>query len=237
MTAEAEKSPEQLLLDWPVRETFSESEFLPSDSNRVAVRWIDNWPRWKRGGEDFHCLIIYGPDGCGKTHLAHVWQQISEAEIVKLSDLLHLKFNERDQFVYIIEDVDKEILDDETSEALFHLYNWLKEQGGYLLLTARERPKKWRLTLADLTSRLLASEAVKIKAPDDQLLEALILKQFSDRQITLSRKVVSYIIKHSDRSFSFVRNLVRQVDNLSMSEKKRITVPMVKRVLNILGEK
>lgn len=236
MTAEATKSPAQLFLDWPVREVFSEAQFLPSSSNEAAVRWIDEWPRWERGGEAFHCLIIYGPDGCGKTHLSHVFKKISSARMIALSELEDLKFNEQEQFVYIIEDVDKSDIDAHTAEALFHLYNWLKEQGGYLLLTARRGQKKWGLELADLKSRLLASESVKISAPDDKLLRAVILKQFSDRQILLSDKVVGYIIKHADRSFSFIRNLVKELDNLSMSEKKKITIPMVKRALQELGE-
>ncbi len=237
MKAEAQKSPEQLLLNWPVREIFSEEDFLLSSSNEEAVRWIDSWPNWHRGEEDFHCLIIYGAEGCGKTHLAHVWQKISDARIVRLRDLITLNFSDVDQFVYIIEDVDKNELDEKQAESLLHLYNWLKEQGGFLLLTASKRPKKWGLKLADLSSRLLASEAVRIKSPDDDLLKAVIIKQFSDRQIILSDKVVSYIIKHADRSFSFVRDLVRELDILSMSEKKKITVPMVKRVLIMLDEK
>ncbi len=236
MTAEATKSPAQLFLDWPVREVFSEAQFLPSSSNEAAVRWIDQWPRWQRGGEAFHCLIIYGPDGCGKTHLAHVWKQIAEAKMVAMEDLPSLDFSGSEEFVYIIEDVDKTEIDEQTASALFHLYNWLKEQGGYLLLTARRRPKKWGLELADLASRLLASESVKITAPDDDLLRAVILKQFSDRQINLAENVVAYILKHGERSFSFVRALVKSLDDLSMAEKKKITIPMVKRVLEELGE-
>ena len=237
MKAEVHKSPEQLLLNWPVREIFSEVDFLPSSSNEAAVRWIDSWPNWQRGEEDFHCLIIYGAEGCGKTHLAHIWQKISDAQIIRIEELKTLNFSVGDQFVYIIEDIDNKEISEKEAEALLHLYNWLKEQGGFLLLTASKRPKKWNLKLADLSSRLLASEAVKINSPDDDLLRSVIIKQFSDRQIILSDKVVSYIIKYADRSFSSVRDLVRELDILSMSEKKKITVPLVKRVLAMRGEK
>lgn len=236
MAAEAKKSPEQLLLDWPVREIFSEEEFLPSHSNEAAVRWVDGWPNWQRGGEAFHCLIINGPDGCGKTHLAHVWKKLADARIVKVEDLRGLSFIKNEQKAYIIEDIDDKIIDKNTAELILHLYNWLKEHGGYLLLTAKSEPNKWKINLADLSSRLLASETVKITPPDDALLQAVIIKQFSDRQIILSAKVVGYIIKHADRSFSFIRRLVEQIDNTSMSEKKKITIPMVKRVLKSLGD-
>ncbi|MBT4145348.1 MAG: hypothetical protein HOE45_00400, partial [Gammaproteobacteria bacterium] len=135
MSAGEQNSPEQLLLNWPVSEKFAQSDFLPSTSNEDAVKWIDLWPEWKRGGEDFHCLIIYGPSGCGKTHLAHVWQNISKARIIESLD--KLGFMERDEFTFIIEDVDDIISDEETAKNLFHLYNWVREQGGYILLTAR----------------------------------------------------------------------------------------------------
>ena len=236
MTSEAQTLPEQLLLDWPVRETFSEQEFLPSLSNKEAVRWINEWPRWERGGQKFHCLIIYGPEGCGKTHISHVWQHVSEATVLNAKDLPEVDFISGDQFVFVIENVDKYIKNRSIAESLLHLFNWLKEQGGYLLLTSVKRPKKWKMDLADLSSRMLASEAVKIRPPDDALLKAVITKQFSDRQITLSDKVTEYIIKHADRSFSFIRALVKEVDNMSLSEKKKITIPMVKRVLEKLGE-
>ncbi len=236
MVARAKKIPEQLLLDWPVNETFSEEEFLPSLSNKAAVRWIDVWPRWQRGGENFHCLIIYGPEGCGKTHLSHVWQRISGAVSINADKLSDIDFISGEKLVFVIEDIDRYIGKAGVAEGLFHLYNWVNEQGGYLLLTASKRPKKWKIDLADLSSRMLAAEAVKIKPPDDTLLEAVIVKQFADRQIKLSDKIIGYIIKNADRSFSFIRVLVRELDKVSLSENKKITIPMVKRAIEKLGE-
>lgn len=234
MNAGEQKSPEQLLLNYPVNEKFAQSNFLPSKSNEDAVKWIDRWPEWKRGGEDFHCLIIYGPSGSGKTHLAHVWKNISKAHI--LDNLDKTDFLEGDEFTFIIEDVDEIISDATTAKNLFHLYNWVREQGGYILLTARTHPKKWQTTLADLSSRMLASEAVKIKPPSDELLQAIIIKQFSDRQIILSQDVINYLLPRAERSFDAVRKLVHDIDKLSLSEKKRITIPIVKRVFDNMDE-
>ena len=238
---EQQKTPEQLLLNWPVNEKFAQSNFLPAASNKKAVKWIDSWPNWQRGEEQFHCLIIYGPDGCGKTHLAHVWQKMSKAKIIAGDDLGKSDFISGDQLVFIVEDVEpcsaklssanNFVNNPGTQEALLHLFNWTKEQGGYILLTARERPKKWLISLEDLSSRLLASEASKIELPDDDLLKDIMIKQFSDRQITLSKDVIKYLITRTERSFDAVRNLVKDIDNLSMSEKKKITIPVVKRVL------
>lgn len=221
------KNPEQLLLELPVNETFAEEDFLLSHSNEDAAKWIDQWPDW-RGN---HCLIIYGPSGGGKTHLSHVWQKMSNAKVLSLKDLEGNSYTNFEDFVFIIEDVMEDIKAASAQEDLLHLYNWVREQGGFLLLTATEHPKKWDVGLPDLSSRLMAAGAVKIKHPDDQLLQAIIIKQFSDRQVTLTDKVLKYIMKNTERSFKAVRELVSQIDKISFAEKKKITIPIVKRAL------
>ncbi|MCC3861095.1 HdaA/DnaA family protein [Pseudemcibacter aquimaris] len=227
MTEAAIKNPEQLLLELPVNETFAEEDFLLSHSNEEAVKWIDNWPDWQGN----HCLIIYGPNGCGKTHLSHVWQKISNAQILKLPDLKGNQYTKFENFVFIIEDVMNDLDQFDAQEDLLHLYNWVKEQGGFLLITARKHPKKWNVGLADLSSRMMAAGAVKIKHPDDHLLQAIIIKQFSDRQVVLTDKVLKYIMKNTERSFAAVRELVRNIDQISLSEQKKITIPVVKRAI------
>lgn len=236
MSGMAQKSPEQLLLDWPIKEAFAQEDFLLSFSNEEAAKWIDKWPNWGSGDKVFHCLIIYGPAGCGKTHLCHVWQKISGAKTITLKDLNMSEFITGDNFTFIVEDIKEELANPKYQEKLLHLYNWTKEQGGYLLLTAKKHPKKWNVELADLSSRLLASGTVKIKHPDDQLLQAVIIKQFSDRQIALPQETLNYIMKHADRSFSYIRKLIQDADQISFSEKKKITIPVVKRVINRINE-
>ena len=231
MAEPGNKMPEQLLLNWPVNEKFAQSDFLPSYSNEKAVNWIDVWPDWQRGGEAFHCLIIYGPNGCGKTHLCHVWQAISKGEIIRADALDKIDFMSTDSFVYIVEDVDQYINDKDTQQSLLHLYNWIREHGGYLLLTASARPKSWPISLKDLSSRLLASETVEIKAPDDDLMKAVISKQFSDRQITIGDDVLNYLVARAERAFDAIRKLVQNIDRLSRMEKKKITIATVRRVL------
>jgi DnaA regulatory inactivator Hda len=222
------KNPEQLILGLPVAEAFAAEDFLSSVSNEEAVAWVERWPDWSGG----HCLILYGPAGCGKTHLSHVWQHISGAEVLALNDLSSFDYTNAEQFVFIVEDVMDGLAGAQAQEDLLHLYNWVNEQGGYLLLTSGRHPKHWNLSLADLSSRMLAAGAVKIKEPDDQLLQAVTVKQFSDRQILLSEKVLSYIMKNTERSFSGIRMLVRAVDSISLSEKKKITVAIVKQALS-----
>lgn len=231
MSNVGQKNPEQLLLNWPVNEKFAQANFLPSFSNEKAVKWIDQWPDWQRGDDQFHTLIIYGPTGCGKTHLSHVWRDISKARTMGIDELATSAFLTSDDFVFIVEDIDTSIADPAVQEGLLHLYNWTKEQGGYVLLTATKRPKDWDIELNDLSSRLLASETVSIKAPDDHLLRALIVKQFSDRQITLTDDVINYLIPRAERSFDAIRKLVQNIDRLSRIEQKKITISIVRRVL------
>jgi len=141
------------------------------------------------------------------------------------------KNTDNGNFTYIIEDVD-DFLDGRTSqESLLHLYNWTREQGGYLLFTAKSHPKNWNISLADLSSRMLASHAVKIKSPDDDLLQALIIKQFVDRQINISKEVLHYLLPRVERSFDAIQKMVHDIDQLSLVEKKKITIAIVKRVL------
>lgn len=225
-----DQNPKQLLLDLPVHETFAQEDFLPSLSNQDAVKYIDRWPNWGHGQNNFHCLIIYGDKGCGKTHLSHVWQRISNARYLTLDELTH-KNTKDGNFIYIIEDID-DFIDDATSqESLLHLYNWTREQGGYLLFTAKSHPKNWSITLADLSSRLLSCHAVKIKSPDDDLLRAIIIKQFSDRQINISKEVLHYLLPRAERSFDAIQKMVHDIDQLSLVEKKKITIAIVKRVI------
>ena len=231
MSNVGQKNPEQLLLNWPVNEKFAQANFLPSFSNEKAVKWIDQWPDWQRGDDQFHTLIIYGPTGCGKTHLSHVWRDISKARTMGIDELATSAFLTSDDFVFIVEDIDTSIADPAVQEGLLHLYNWTKEQGGYVLLTATKRPKDWDIELNDLSSQLLASETVSIKAPDDHLLRALIVKQFSDRQITLTDDVINYLIPRAERSFDAIRKLVQNIDRLSRIEQKKITISIVRRVL------
>ncbi|MDG1707723.1 MAG: DnaA/Hda family protein [Emcibacteraceae bacterium] len=227
MNSALKKNPEQLILGLPVSEAFAGEDFLRSSSNDEAVAWIESWPEWTGA----HCLILYGSEGCGKTHLSHVWKNISKAEVLSFETLNSFDYTNAENFVFIVEDVMDELAGKQAQEDLLHLYNWVSEQGGYLLLTSRRHPKHWNLSLADLSSRMLASGAVKIKEPDDPLLQAVIVKQCADRQIVLPEKVLNYIMKNTERSFSGVRHLVKEIDSISLSEKKKITTAIVKKVL------
>ena len=194
-------TPVQIPFDIPIREAFEAEDYLVTASNRAAVDWIDRWPDWP----PTHCTILYGTAGCGKSHLSHVWQGKSAAVQVDLNRIEEANFHEL-PLCLILEDVDQILGNSNLQERLFHLYNNLKERDGFLLLTARQHPKHWPVNLADLRSRMLASMTIEIGPPDDQLLAAVIVKLFADRQINVPMEVVNYLIPRIERSFEAARN-------------------------------
>lgn len=213
----------QIPFDIPLRVAFEAEDYLVTGSNEAVVNWIDRWPDWPGS----HCTILYGPAGCGKTHLSHVWQHKSDAKRINSEQIS----NQDEITCLIIEDVDTLIGDAVLQERLFHLYNRQKETGGHIMLTARQHPKYWPLELPDLRSRMLASMILEIGPPDDELLAAVIVKQFMDRQINVPGEVVNYLIPRIERSFEAARDVVGKIDNLALVQKRKITVPLIRDLL------
>lgn len=214
----------QIPFDIPVREAFEAEDYLVTSSNKAVVNWIDRWPDWGTT----HCTILYGTAGCGKTHLSHVWQYKSGAVRLTPEKIAHQDVATS----IIIEDIDTVITDPDLQENLFHLYNRQKEKGGCLMLTAQQHPKYWQLELPDLRSRMLASMIMEIGPPDDELLAAVIVKQFMDRQINIPIEVVNYLMPRIERTFEAARDIVRRIDNLALVQKRKITVPLIRELLD-----
>jgi DnaA regulatory inactivator Hda len=218
----------QYALDFPHRTAYGREDFLISPCNEAAVKWIDLWPDWPAPA-----LVLYGEAASGKTHLSYVWQERVEALRLPVQDLIGADFSRifTKAKALIIEDVDRAIGDIDIEKALFHLYNIAKEDQGHILLTAHSVPSSWGFQLPDLRSRLLAAPSVSIHAPDDALLNAVLVKMFMDRQLEVSEEVLNYISTRIERSFSCVRQLVERADNIALSEKKGITIPVIKQAL------
>lgn len=217
-------APEQLTLDFPVRAALSAEDFLVAPPNAEAVRCLDAWPDWPGP-----FLVVHGEAGCGKTHLARVFMAQSGAEPLALADLASTPVINA-----VLEDLDGPFTATE-EEALFHFYNRVLDGGGSVLVTAERPPAEWEIGLADLQSRLKAAQAVGVGAPDDALIAAVLVKQFADRQLTVEADVARYAVDRMERSFTAASRLVAAVDTLSLAEKRRITVPLVRRVLDELN--
>lgn len=212
---------QQLTLALPHHTALDLQDFYESESNRQALRAVLTWPDWVA---PTRMLMVTGPEGCGKTHLAHVWMQRSGAIEIDIDnqDIFNL-----DGAAVVIEDVDR-ITQAEDEEKLFHIYNHINNTGGWLMMTSSKPIAHINLTLPDLQSRLKSTANVTIEEPDDTLLKAILQKHFNDRQLSVNEGVLNYCMSRMERSFSAAANMVEQLDEKSLSEKRSITIPMVK---------
>jgi chromosomal replication initiation ATPase DnaA len=210
----------QLPLDLGHRASFSGEDFLVAPCNQAAVAWLDRWPDWPGPG-----LAVHGPAGCGKTHLAHVFQARSGARLLTPSDLPLAPAPQ------LLAGAKAAILDGGpplAERALLHLYNCIAEGSGHLLIVAREAPARWPIELPDLASRLAALPAVRIDPPDDRLIEALLIKLFADRQLAVPPVVVTYLTARVERSFEAVRRVVDLLDQESLARRRAVTLPLAR---------
>ena len=216
----------QLTLAFEYRPAYDDDHFVVAPCNEVAVSWIDRWPDWPSP-----YLIIHGPAGCGKTHLSEVFRRRADAKVLTHRALAENcpRDPEGAGGGWIVEDADSYLFNGEP-EPLFHFLNQVLEGQGQLLLSAREAPSQWRVDLADLRSRINAAPAVAIGPPDDELLAAVLMKHFTDRQLRVGIEVVDYAVKRMERSFDAVRELVDRLDRQSLSARREITVPLVRQV-------
>jgi chromosomal replication initiation ATPase DnaA len=215
----------QLALDLAGEPAFTAEDFLISPCNAAAQGWVVRWPAWPA-----FALALSGPAGSGKTHLAHIFAARSGSLILAAGDLSQdsvADLAESDGVV--VEDADLGV--DET--ALFHLFNLLREMHRPLLLTGRLPPARWKFTLPDLRSRLASLPLASIGAPDDALLESVLIKLFADRQLRIGLEVVNYILPRMERSFAAARGLVEALDRAALEGGRAVTVPLVR---TIIGE-
>ena len=222
----AKNNISQIPFDLGHREAFGRDDFLVAPSNAEAVAWIDRWPDWQS-----HILVLFGPSASGKSHLSAVWAQKTNASFWTAEDIISEK-TLSDKRSLVIDRADLLIGDAEAETKLFHLYNMAKEQQSSLLMTMAVPPSQLSFCVPDLSSRLRASQAIGIDAPDDALLSAVIVKLFSDRQIKISPEVLRYIIPRMDRSFDAAKQLVADADKLALSQKKPVSIPIMRQVLS-----
>lgn len=214
-------------LDLGHRPALGREDFLVAASNQEAVGLLDLWPQWPARG-----LIIHGPEACGKTHLAQVWRARSgavEIEPGALSREAPALLGEARHAV--VEGLGPGI----PERGLLHLYNYLTSQGGTLLLTAATPPVRWGVELPDLRSRLLALPAVAVGSPDEALIEAVMVKQFADRQVRVAPEVLAFLVPRLERSLATVRRVVTALDGAALAQRRAITVPLAREVLHRLG--
>ena len=218
----------QLTLDLPHRAALGAEDFLVSDCNLAAVRLIDAWPTWQN-----HVQLLIGPEASGKTHLARVWQALSGAQALGPETLsMNMLDAMGEGTAHVIEDADKVAYDE---KALFHLLNLAREKGLYVLITGETAPSRWGVVLPDLKSRLNAVPAVEIGAPDEALIRTVLLKHFTDRQLDIDPKVLTYLALHVDRSLAAAAAAVAAVDRAALASGRKISRQLVIEALAVAG--
>ncbi len=219
-----------MALDLPHLEARTLADFMPAASNRRALEAVLAWPDWPG-----MTVILDGPGGSGKTHLARIWAERADAlylhasQIWQAADPLARLGAAR---ACVIDDADG--IEDE--RLLLHIYNLLRERGGSLLLTAGRPLAAWDVTLPDLRSRLLTAWPVGILTPDDELLAAVLVKQFSDRQLRVEPGVVELLARNAERSFAAVAALTRRLDRLALRMQRPVGPALARAVLREMSE-
>jgi chromosomal replication initiation ATPase DnaA len=211
----APKKPRQLPLDLGYSPGYSRDDLVVSEANRQAVALIDRWPEWPAT-----VVVLAGPAGSGKSHLASIWRETSGA--VKLDpSRIEADASGMDAGApALVDDADLGGLDE---QGLFHLINAARAAGTHVLLMARRFPVAWGVRLPDLASRLRAAATVEIHEPDDLLLAGVITKLFADRQIEVEANVVQFLVRRIERSLATAIRLVDRLDRAALEQKTRIT--------------
>ncbi|MGZ3411433.1 MAG: chromosomal replication initiator DnaA [Xanthobacteraceae bacterium] len=209
-------APRQLALALGHDESFARDDFLSGPSNAKALALIERWPDWPS-----RAILLVGPEGSGKSHLAAIWSANSGARTVSA------RFVEEANVpamlatgALVIEDLSTGFLEE---RALFHLLNLAREQGAHLLLTARTAPAAWQISLPDLASRLREIPVVILDPPDDALLRAVLVKLFADRQLVIDESLIAYLVTRMERSFAAARAAVAALDREALRQQRPVT--------------
>ncbi len=208
--------PRQLAFALPHAESLTRDNFLEGPANAAAAALVDSWPEWPN-----RIMFLVGPEGSGKSHLAAVWAEQAGARSVAAHALeLANVPGALATGALVVEDLKPGDFDE---RALFHLMNLAREDGAFVLFTARVPPASFGIELKDLRSRLHAVPAVSLLPPDDHLFRALIVKFCADRQLTVDESVVGYLATRLERSYAAARRAVGLLDGEALRQGRPVT--------------
>lgn len=209
-------APRQLVLALDHSVSFAREDFLRGPSNAAALTLVERWPDWPD-----RIVALVGPEGSGKSHLAAIWAEVTgarilSAKLLSISDLPAAFATG----ALVLEDLEFAGLDE---RALFHLLNFAREQGAFVLITSRSPLSTFPVAIRDLASRMRALPSVTLASPDDALLRALIVKLAADRQIAMDEALVNYLANRIERSFVAARTAVYRLDEEAMRQHRPVT--------------
>jgi chromosomal replication initiation ATPase DnaA len=208
--------PTQLALALNHAESFAREDFLAGPSNTGALGLVERWPDWPG-----RVVVLTGPEGSGKSHLAAIWARASGARSMSPRTLDNKGVPAAlATGALVLENLAEGRFDE---PLLFHLLNLAREERAFMLITARSAPASWRIGVPDLVSRLRALPVVALTAPDDALFRAVLVKLFADRQLTVDESLVGYLATRIERSFAAARSAVETLDREALRRKRPVT--------------
>ena len=217
------KSLNQLLLDFDYEQNFRDDDFYVGKSNFYPFELINNWPKWEK-----NFLNISGEKFSGKTHLTNIFLKKFNGIRIESSLLTdeNLKIFKPYQNV-VLEDLDLQV----NEKLMYSLFNIIDQDNKFLIITSLKPVAEINFRLEDLKSRTKNCLLAKIENPDDELMFALILKNLSDRQITLDKKLIDFIIKRVERSYGKIFEFIYKIDRISLKKKKSIDFKIINEAL------
>jgi len=212
----ADRTPTQLALALDHAESHAREDFLAGPSMEAVLALVERWPVWPS-----RTVLLRGPEGAGKSHLAAIWARQAGARMVSPRALDGAEVPAAlATGALVLENLAEGRFDE---AALFHLLNLAREERAYLLITSRSAPATWRIEVPDLASRLRALPIVALTSPDDALLRAVIVKLFADRQIDADESLVSFLANRIERSFAAARTAVARLDREALRLHRPVT--------------
>ena len=219
------KSLNQLLLDFDYEQNFRDDDFYVGKSNYFIFELINKWPKWEK-----NILNISGEKYSGKTHLTNIFLKKFNGISIK-SSLLNddnLKTIKPYQNI-ILEDLNLDV----NEKLIYSLFNMIDQDNKFLIITSIKPITEINFQLDDLKSRTKNCLLAKIENPDDEIMFALILKNLSDRQIILDKKLIDFIIKRIDRSYGKISEFIYKIDKISLKKKKSIDIKIINEALEV----
>ena len=213
----------QKIIKFNYEKNLKSDDFFTSTSNKNVYNFLNSWPKWEK-----NFLNICGEKLSGKSHLMNIFLKkfkgiIFDASKFNNHDLANIKFHEN----IIIEDLNEEI----DEKLIYTLINIIDQSNKYLIITTLKPISELDFNLIDLKSRTKNFLIQNIKKPDDELVFALLIKNLSDRQITIEKKLVNYIVKRIHRSYSNIFDFIYKIDEVSLKKKKSINLSIIREIL------